>query len=32
MTYRIKNNFERVELGALIKVGNWNNANRENKI
>ena len=32
MTYLKKNDFERVEGGALIRIGNWNNTKRESKI
>ena len=32
MTYWKKNDFERIERGALIKVGNWNNTKRQSKI
>ena len=32
MTYWKQNDFERVEGGALIRVGSWSNAKRESKI
>ena len=32
MTYWEKNDFVRVEGGALIRVGSWNNGKREGKI
>ena len=32
MIYWKKNDFERIEGGALTRVGNWSNAQGENKI